>query len=258
MKRYIYNSRRSSNYDIEFDLANGMDIDTISVESELIPRLREFSDIIEYICIDPGSISFEFRYRDIPIYLTLQYKDTPIYEPGYDWNRLTDILRTIPEFHSSVEDYWESVQSLKLLDWSAKLTCTIDFHTRLKSLFIVSNDSNFNHVLDKINEVLHDYISDEYLPTEFNPEGMPILRGRMVMCSMKPEKVEAKKKFVDQIVNKICKGTASIAEIDRACESVVWLWKWKHIDDETKNLLCDKLTNAMNGVDDEILPDWDD
>lgn len=81
---------------------------------------------------------------------------------------------------------------------------------------------------------------------------------RYVRSSINPQRIESKKKFIQEIITKIRRGTASTAEIDRACESVVWLWKWKHIDDATKDELCDKLTNAMEGIDDEPLPDWND
>ena len=81
---------------------------------------------------------------------------------------------------------------------------------------------------------------------------------RYVRSSISPQRIESKKKFIQEIITKIRRGTASTAEIDRACESVVWLWKWKHIDDATKDALCDKLTNAMEGIDDEPLPDWND
>ena len=81
---------------------------------------------------------------------------------------------------------------------------------------------------------------------------------KYIRSSIRPERIESKKKFIDSIITKIKRGNASIAEIDRACESVVWLWKWKHIDRATMESLCDRLTNAMDGVDDEPLPDWDD
>lgn len=77
---------------------------------------------------------------------------------------------------------------------------------------------------------------------------------KYIRTSIKPERIESKKKFINQIVDKIHKGTASIEEISRACDSVVWLWKWKHIDRATMENLCDKLTNAMDGVDDTS--DW--
>ena len=81
---------------------------------------------------------------------------------------------------------------------------------------------------------------------------------KYIRSSISPKRIETKKKFVQDIITKIRRGNASVAEIDRACETVVWLWKWKHIDDATKDLLCDKLTNAMDGADDEPLADWDD
>ena len=75
---------------------------------------------------------------------------------------------------------------------------------------------------------------------------------KYVRSSISPSRVETKKKFIQDVISKIRRGTASMNEIDRACDSVVWLWKWKHIDEETKNALCDKLTNAMSGIDEEI------
>ena len=81
---------------------------------------------------------------------------------------------------------------------------------------------------------------------------------RYTRASISPQRIESKKKFIQGIITKIRRGTASIAEIDRACESVVWLWKWKHIDRATMENLCDRLSNAMEGIDDEPLPDWDD
>ena len=72
---------------------------------------------------------------------------------------------------------------------------------------------------------------------------------RYIRSSIKPEKLEFKKKYIDQVIDKIRKGTASIGDISKACDSVVWLWRWKHIDSETKDRLCDKLINAMDGVD---------
>ena len=77
---------------------------------------------------------------------------------------------------------------------------------------------------------------------------------KYIRTSIKPERIESKKKFINQVVDRIRKGTASTEEISRACDSVVWLWKWKHIDRETMENLCDKLTNAMDGVDDTS--DW--
>lgn len=75
---------------------------------------------------------------------------------------------------------------------------------------------------------------------------------KYVRTSISPERIASKKKFIQYVITKIRKGTASISEIDKACESVVWLWRWKHIDDATKDELCDKLTNAMEGIDDEF------
>lgn len=77
---------------------------------------------------------------------------------------------------------------------------------------------------------------------------------KYIRTSIKPERIESKKKFINQVVGRIRKGTASTEEISRACDSVVWLWKWKHIDRATMENLCDKLTNAMDGVDDTS--DW--
>lgn len=77
---------------------------------------------------------------------------------------------------------------------------------------------------------------------------------KYIRTSIKPERIESKKRFINQVVDRIRKGAASTEEISQACDSVVWLWKWKHIDRETMENLCDKLTNAMDGVDDTS--DW--
>ena len=79
---------------------------------------------------------------------------------------------------------------------------------------------------------------------------------KYIRASIKPERIESKKKYINQVVDKIRRGTASSEEISKACDSVVWLWKWKHIDDATKDTLCDELINAMGGIDDEA--DWND
>lgn len=74
---------------------------------------------------------------------------------------------------------------------------------------------------------------------------------KYIRTSIKPERIESKKKFINQVIDRIHRGTATTQDIDKACDSVVWLWKWKHIDDATKDDLCTKLTNALDGV-------WDD
>lgn len=71
---------------------------------------------------------------------------------------------------------------------------------------------------------------------------------KYIRSSIKPERIESKKKFINQVVDKIRRGNASVDEISKACDSVVWLWKWKHIDDATKDELCDKLSDAMEGI----------
>lgn len=59
--------------------------------------------------------------------------------------------------------------------------------------------------------------------------------------------IDNKIKYVNITVEKIKRGTASIPEIDKACDIVTWLWKWKVIDRDECGKLADALSDAMEG-----------
>lgn len=59
--------------------------------------------------------------------------------------------------------------------------------------------------------------------------------------------IDNKIKYVNNTVEKIKRGTASIPEIDKACDIVTWLWKWKVIDRDECGKLADALSDAMEG-----------
>ena len=59
--------------------------------------------------------------------------------------------------------------------------------------------------------------------------------------------IDNKIKYVNITVEKIKHGTASVPEIDKACDIVTWLWKWKVIDRDECGKLADALSDAMEG-----------
>ena len=59
--------------------------------------------------------------------------------------------------------------------------------------------------------------------------------------------IDNKIKYVNITVEKIKRGTASVPEIDKACDIVTWLWKWKVIDRDECGKLADALSDAMEG-----------
>ena len=59
--------------------------------------------------------------------------------------------------------------------------------------------------------------------------------------------IDQKIKFINVTVEKIKRGTASVPEIDKACDIVTWLWKWKVIDRDECGKLADALSDAMEG-----------
>lgn len=40
-------------------------------------------------------------------------------------------------------------------------------------------------------------------------------------------------------------GVRSWQEMDRVCDTICWLWKWKHITDEEKDEFCDRATAIL-------------
>ena len=59
--------------------------------------------------------------------------------------------------------------------------------------------------------------------------------------------IDQKIKYINVTVEKIKRGTASVPEIDKACDIVTWLWKWKVIDRDECGKLADALSDAMEG-----------
>ena len=59
--------------------------------------------------------------------------------------------------------------------------------------------------------------------------------------------VDQKIKFVNGVIEKIKRGTASTFEINKACDTITWLWKWKVIDREESGKLADAISDAMEG-----------
>ena len=65
--------------------------------------------------------------------------------------------------------------------------------------------------------------------------------------AIKQKTIDNKLKFINTIIEKIERGTATIPEIDKACDTIHWLWKWKVIDREESGRLADRISNAMEG-----------
>lgn len=59
--------------------------------------------------------------------------------------------------------------------------------------------------------------------------------------------IDYKLKYVNQVADKVRRGSASMQELNNACEMVHWLWKWKVIDREESGRLADLLSDAMEG-----------
>lgn len=59
--------------------------------------------------------------------------------------------------------------------------------------------------------------------------------------------IDNKLKFINGVIEKIWRGTATSYEIDKACDMITWLWKWKVIDREECGKLADAISDAMEG-----------
>ena len=58
--------------------------------------------------------------------------------------------------------------------------------------------------------------------------------------------IDYKKKYVYQVAEKVRRGSASMQELNEACEMIHWLWKWKVIDREESGKLADMISDAMD------------
>lgn len=62
--------------------------------------------------------------------------------------------------------------------------------------------------------------------------------------------IQHKLDFINNVIKKIKRGTATMPEIDKACDTIHWLYQWKIIDREKSCELAEKITNAMEGKPD--------
>ena len=69
------------------------------------------------------------------------------------------------------------------------------------------------------------------------------------MAKINQKTIDNKLKFINNVVEKIKRGTATTSEIDRACDTISWLWKWKVIDREESGRLADAISDAMEGIE---------
>lgn len=71
------------------------------------------------------------------------------------------------------------------------------------------------------------------------------------MSKISQKTINSKKEFVFTVIEKIKRGTVTMSEIDRACNIIEWLWKWKVIDRDESGKLADMISDAMEGKDKE-------
>lgn len=69
------------------------------------------------------------------------------------------------------------------------------------------------------------------------------------MAKINQKTIDNKLKFINNVIEKIKRGTATTSEIDRACDTISWLWKWKVIDREESGRLADAISDAMEGIE---------
>ena len=66
--------------------------------------------------------------------------------------------------------------------------------------------------------------------------------------------IDYKKKYINDVIKKVYRGSASMQELSTACDMITWLWKWKVIDREESGKLADMISDAMQGIYPE--DDW--
>lgn len=71
------------------------------------------------------------------------------------------------------------------------------------------------------------------------------------MSRISQKTIDAKIKFINNVIEKIKRGTATGVEIDKACDMITWLWKWKVIDREESGKLADRISDALEGKEGE-------
>lgn len=78
---------------------------------------------------------------------------------------------------------------------------------------------------------------------------------KYIRTSASSKNIEYKKKFINDTIKKIRRGTATSGDISTACNMIDWLWRWKVIDREESGKLADMISDAMEGKFPE--DDWD-
>jgi len=71
------------------------------------------------------------------------------------------------------------------------------------------------------------------------------------MANISQRTIDHKINFIKNVIQKIRRGTATMPEIDKACDTIHWLYQWKVIDTEKSCELAEEITNAMEGKYDE-------
>ena len=71
------------------------------------------------------------------------------------------------------------------------------------------------------------------------------------MSRISQKTIDNKLKFINGVIERIRRGTATSCEIDKACDMISWLWKWKVIDREESCKLADRISDALEGKEGE-------
>ena len=71
------------------------------------------------------------------------------------------------------------------------------------------------------------------------------------MSNVSQKTIDTKIRFINNTIEKIKRGTAMTSEIDKACDMIHWLWKWKVIDREESGKLADRISDALEGKEGE-------
>ena len=71
------------------------------------------------------------------------------------------------------------------------------------------------------------------------------------MSRVSQKTIDTKIKFINGVIERVKHGTATMSEIDKACNMISWLWKWKVIDREESGKLADRISDALEGKEGE-------
>ena len=71
------------------------------------------------------------------------------------------------------------------------------------------------------------------------------------MSKVSQKTIDTKIRFINGVIERINHGTATMSEIDKACDTIHWLWKWKVIDREESGKLADRISDALEGKEGE-------